>query len=369
MNNRILKIVAAVTLSGAMATGCASTKVTRTTASAPITYKIGQGDAQYASLDYGDRSSRQAMPRSHNPIGGQGRDFDPSRVGRNLYSHQKVGKTYTIMGRSYTPRHDPDYNETGEASWYGPQFHGKPTANGEIFDKNAMTAAHKTLPLNSLVRVTNLDNGRAITVRLNDRGPFIGERMIDLSEAAATVLGYTHDGIANVRVRYLGPANPSAASQVLPRNEPRQAALPQDNLSPAPRPASPYTAPRPASPYSAPRQVAPRDIYEGQPLPQPTAPRLAELPYQDLPPAPRPIVPSLPPVQQYQAPVVPTPTPRYTGPSLPAPISPNSPRRAPEEDLPGGGDITMTIKGPIHIARSTDGYEDPEFIAEPLITQ
>jgi len=364
MYSRLLKIAAVVTLTGTITTGCASTKVTRTTASAPITYKIGQGDAQYASLDYGDRSSRSSMPRSHNPIGGQGRDFDPGRIDRNLYSHQKVGQRYTIMGKSYTPKHDPDYNETGEASWYGPQFHGKPTANGEIFDKNAMTAAHKTLPLNSLVRVTNLDNGRAITVRLNDRGPFIGERMIDLSEAAATALGYTHQGIANVRVRYLGPANPSAGTRVLPPSTPRQAALPRENLTPAPRP----VAPNLGSPYSAPRHVSPHEIYEGPTTPQPTAPRLAELPYEDLP-APRPTVPSLPPVPQYQSPTVPTPTPRYSGPSLPAPIAPNNPRRAPEADLPSGGDITMTIKGPIHIARSTDDYVEPEFIAEPLITR
>lgn len=345
MYNRMLNWVAAVTLAGTMATGCASTSVTKTSSSAPITYKVGQGDAQYASLDRSNRSKRASLPKSYEPAGGQGRDFDPRKIDRTLYSHQKVGKRYTIMGRSYTPKHDPDYNETGGASWYGPGFHGKPTANGETFDKNAMTAAHKTLPLNSMVRVTNLDNGRSVTVRLNDRGPFIGDRIIDMSEAGAKALGYKQDGVTNVRVRYLGPADPSAGTRVFPKSTPRVAALPRENLAPAPR-------------YVAPRSVAPR---------------LAELPRQDLAPAPRPVAQSLPSLPQYQAPnpapMVPTPAPRYAAPSLPAPIARGNPRRAPEADLPSGGDITMTIKGPIHIARSTDETTAPQFIHGPLKTK
>lgn len=335
MYNRMLKWVAVATFTGTMATGCASTSVTKATSSAPITYKIGQGDAQYVSLDRSNRSKRSNLPKSYEPAGGQGRDFDPRKIDRNLYSHQKVGKRYTIMGQSYTPKHDPDYNRTGEASWYGPGFHGKPTANGETFDQNAMTAAHKTLPLNSMVRVTNLNNGRAITVRLNDRGPFLGGRIIDMSEAGAKALGFKHDGVANVRVRYLGPSNPTAGTRVLPQNQPRVASLPLDNLAPAPRVRTP----------------------------QPFAPRVAELPPQTLAPAPRPFVP------QYKAPMVPTPAPRYAAPSLPAPIARSNPRRAPEADLPSGGDITMTIKGPIHIARSTEEDAEPEFIHGPLKTK
>ncbi|WP_233353932.1 septal ring lytic transglycosylase RlpA family protein [Algimonas arctica] len=324
--------------------------MTKTSSSAPITYKVGQGDAQYASLDRSNRSSRPSAPRSYDPAGGQGRDFDPQRIDRTLYSHQKVGNRYTIMGRSYTPKHDPDYNETGQASWYGPGFHGKPTANGETFDKNAMTAAHKTLPLNSMVRVTNLDNGRTIIVRLNDRGPFIGERIIDMSEAAAGALGYTHDGVANVRVRYLGPADPSAGTRVLPRNAPRVASLPRENMKPAPR----YVAPQPM----APRYIDPCEN---------------DRPHERLAPASCKVAQSLPSLPPYQAPnpapVVPTPAPRYAAPSLPNPIARGNPRRAPEADLPSGGDITMTIKGPIHIAGSKDTDLAPEFITGPLKTK
>src|SRR5690606_6879039 len=98
------------------------------------------------------------------------------------------------------------YQETGTASWYGPQFHGQRTASGEIFDESALTAAHPTLPIPSLVQVTNLENGREVIVRVNDRGPFVGERLIDLSRAAAQVLGFESAGHARVHVRYLGPA-------------------------------------------------------------------------------------------------------------------------------------------------------------------
>ena len=120
--------------------------------------------------------------------------------------HQKVGVPYKIKGRWYRPSHDPDYDRTGVASWYGPQFHGKLTANGELFDMNRLTAAHKTLPLPSLVRVTNVENGRSAVLRLNDRGPFAGDRIIDLSRAAAEKLGTRRQGLGRVRVEYLGPA-------------------------------------------------------------------------------------------------------------------------------------------------------------------
>ena len=120
--------------------------------------------------------------------------------------HEKVGVPYKIKGQWYRPAHDPDYDETGVASWYGPNFHGKLTANGEIFDMNRLTAAHKTLPLPSLVRVTNTENGRSAVLRLNDRGPFAGERIIDLSRAAAERLGTRRQGLGRVRVEYLGPA-------------------------------------------------------------------------------------------------------------------------------------------------------------------
>ena len=118
----------------------------------------------------------------------------------------KVGKPYQVAGVWYVPREQPNYDARGIASWYGDQFHMKATANGEVFDMNAVTAAHTTLPLPSMVEVTNLDNGKRLVVRVNDRGPFVDNRIIDLSREAARQLGYDRAGLANVRVRYLGPA-------------------------------------------------------------------------------------------------------------------------------------------------------------------
>lgn len=118
----------------------------------------------------------------------------------------KIGKPYQVGGVWYVPREQPNYDQRGVASWYGDQFHMKATANGELFDMNTLSAAHTTLPLPSLVEVTNLDNGRKIIVRVNDRGPFVNNRIIDLSREAARQLGYDRAGLANVRVRYVGPA-------------------------------------------------------------------------------------------------------------------------------------------------------------------
>lgn len=119
-------------------------------------------------------------------------------------------KPYQIKGIWYYPHPDPDYDIKGIGSWYGEQFHNRRTANGELFDMDLPSAAHKTLPLPSLVEVTNLDNGRKMVVRVNDRGPFIGDRVIDLSKAAADQLGYRRQGVARVRVRYVGPAPKNA---------------------------------------------------------------------------------------------------------------------------------------------------------------
>lgn len=115
----------------------------------------------------------------------------------------KVGKPYTILGQSYTPREDPYYDEVGEASWYGPGFHGRKTANGERFDKYDLTAAHRTLPMPSMVKVTNLENGKSLNLRVNDRGPFAKDRIIDVSKKAARVLGFELQGKAHVRVQFL----------------------------------------------------------------------------------------------------------------------------------------------------------------------
>lgn len=120
--------------------------------------------------------------------------------------YYKVGNPYQINGVWYYPKEDATYDETGIGSWYGPQFHGKQTANGEVFDMNEVTAAHPTLPMPSLVRVTNLENGRSIVVRMNDRGPYANGRIIDLSRRSAQLLGFERQGTAKVRVQYVGPA-------------------------------------------------------------------------------------------------------------------------------------------------------------------
>lgn len=128
-------------------------------------------------------------------------DEEGGRDGRRM-----IGEPYKVGGRWFHPREDEDYDETGLASWYGPGFHGKPTANGERFDQNGLTAAHPTLPLPSYVRVTVVDSGKSAVLRLNDRGPFKRGRIIDVSYAAAKKLGFKHRGTAKVRVEYLGPA-------------------------------------------------------------------------------------------------------------------------------------------------------------------
>jgi rare lipoprotein A len=118
-----------------------------------------------------------------------------------------VGQPYQVGGRTYYPREDFDYDRTGTASWYGSDFHGRRTANGETYDMNALTAAHTTLPMPTIVRVTNLDNGRSVVVRVNDRGPFIDGRIIDLSRAGARELGFEGQGIARVRVTVMREAS------------------------------------------------------------------------------------------------------------------------------------------------------------------
>lgn len=120
--------------------------------------------------------------------------------GRGTY---KVGKAYDIDGKTYYPAENWSYDEVGMASWYGPGFHGRPTASGELYDQNATSAAHPTLPLPSIVRVTNLANGKEVIARVNDRGPFAHNRIIDLSKGAARQIGLDISGTAKVRVQLL----------------------------------------------------------------------------------------------------------------------------------------------------------------------
>lgn len=156
-------------------------------------------------------------------------------------------RPYQIRGRWYHPEEQPDYDETGMASWYGDQFHGRPTATGERFDMNALTAAHKTLPLPGLVEVTNLANGRRVVLRVNDRGPFVDGRIIDLSRGAADALDLRRAGVGEVRVRYLGRAPRQGGGTALQYAE--AAPPPPQPVAPDPTPylpeARPTSAPTP----------------------------------------------------------------------------------------------------------------------------
>lgn len=118
----------------------------------------------------------------------------------------QVGKPYEIRGKWYYPKEQPNYRKVGMASWYGPNFHGRLTANGEVYDQYSLSAAHPTLPLPSYARVTNMENGAQVIVRVNDRGPFSKKRIIDLSARASELLGYQKQGLAKVKVEYVGKA-------------------------------------------------------------------------------------------------------------------------------------------------------------------
>ncbi|QDZ13194.1 septal ring lytic transglycosylase RlpA family protein [Devosia ginsengisoli] len=147
--------------------------------------------AAFSSSEYGVGVSPRVTTNPNPPKGG---------------GRYQVGKPYTVRGKVYTPAEQPDYVASGDASWYGADFHGRRTANGEIFSANAITGAHPTLPLPSYVRVTNQANGRSVIVRVNDRGPYMRGRIMDLSYRAASMLGYVNNGHTQIRAEYVGPA-------------------------------------------------------------------------------------------------------------------------------------------------------------------
>jgi len=131
----------------------------------------------------------------------------------------KVGSPYQVGGVWYYPQEQPAYDETGIASWYGMDYDGHLTADGEVFDRNAVSGAHPTLPMPVNVRVTNLQNGRSLVVRVNDRGPYVNGRILDLSEHAADLLGFRLNGLARVRVTYIGRANLTGPGLASPADE------------------------------------------------------------------------------------------------------------------------------------------------------
>lgn len=144
-------------------------------------------------------------------FGGERTTYDVTQKPTAETAHYKVGRPYKIKGEWYHPKEDYRYDETGIASWYGGNFHNKLTANGEIYNKHELTAAHKTLQMPSLARVTNLENGRSVVVRINDRGPYVSGRIIDMSKRAAELLGFQKQGVAKVRVQVLADESKSIA--------------------------------------------------------------------------------------------------------------------------------------------------------------
>ena len=165
---------------------------------APILAACGGGGlgatvnrAAFSSSEYGVGVSPRVTTNPNPPKGG---------------GRYQVGRPYTVRGNTYVPAEDPDYVAMGDASWYGADFHGRRTANGEIFSANAITGAHPTLPLPSYVRVTNQANGRSVIVRVNDRGPYMPGRIMDLSYRAASMLGYVNNGHTQIKAEYVGPA-------------------------------------------------------------------------------------------------------------------------------------------------------------------
>ncbi|OYQ37722.1 hypothetical protein CHU95_00755 [Niveispirillum lacus] len=184
----------------------------------------------------------------------------------------KVGNPYQIDGVWYYPRVDYGYNETGIASWYGPGFHTKLTANGEQYNENELTAAHQTLPMPSLVRVTNLENGRSIVVRINDRGPFVSGRIIDMSRRGAQLLGFDQQGTAKVRVEILAEESRAIAAAAMNASSQVAGVSPDGGPVPqaAPRPRVTVEAtplPPTAGAQAAPGSAIPPRVAQAAPVP------------------------------------------------------------------------------------------------------
>lgn len=177
--------------SGAPSVGAEGEIVDLATRPTDISNGATAGEEFFSAAAYGVAASPRVATGPRLPRGG---------------GYLKVGSPYVVKGRRYYPTRNPKPVQTGRASWYGAAFHGRKTANGEVYDMNHLTAAHKTMPLPSYARVTNVANNRSVIVRVNDRGPFSNNRIIDLSKRAADLLDYTHAGTAKVRVEYVGPA-------------------------------------------------------------------------------------------------------------------------------------------------------------------
>ena len=202
------------------------------------------------------------------------------QFGDNRHAHYQVGRphytvaAYQVNGVWYHPKVDYQYDQTGTASWYGPGFDRQATADGEIYDMNQLSAAHKTLPLPSMVEVTNLQNGRSLQLRVNDRGPFVGDRLIDVSRRSAQLLGFETTGTTPVRVRILKDESIQVAAAAM-RGELGAVAVAEAPhvIRTAALTAAPRVAPRPAIQLAAgvPPSLRAAEVIAG-PLPQHVAP-------------------------------------------------------------------------------------------------
>lgn len=276
--------------------------------------------------------------------------------GQKKSPYVKLGQSYKVLGEWHVPRFQPDYDEEGMASWYGPGFHGGKTANGEPYNQHAMTAAHRTLPLPSIVRVTMVDTGKSAIVRINDRGPFSKGRIIDLSKAAASEIGMLQRGTAKVRVQYMlaesqrfaellaqgrEPSSINIASEVLPYAGSTQYAAAEiedkanrpvndrswwDDLSPVGT-ANAAEPPRPLY-EDAPRDAAPTQNVASRELTPP-----ATLPPPAAQPAPAEMPPAAPAPSVFDA--MANAPPATAPPTVPRALDPPPQQQEPPSALPG----------------------------------
>jgi rare lipoprotein A len=282
---RVARVVSAIFIS-ALLGGCASDPV-------KVTYvkkKPAQAKEYFAEKEYGVKASPRVVAVANIP--GVKMKRMPRGGGRD-----QVGKPYKIRGKWYYPKEDLGYDRKGMASWYGDAFHGRKTANGEIYDMNQLSAAHPTMPLPSYAKVTNTKNGHSIIVRVNDRGPYAHGRIIDMSKRAAQMLDYTGSGVAQVRVQYVGraPLDGQDDQYLL-------ASFVPGNGSPMADPVQPNVMVASAEPAADLPGVASATAFEGEEVLQPASTQadpFAVIEAADVP-AVGPVVPDKPIVEQIE---------------------------------------------------------------------
>lgn len=197
---------------GAAFSKAAHTVIKRNSVRLLVVTALGVTLAACASPTPSSKPKKQSATKEYFPESKYGVKASPRVAGGNGEAmprgggRDQTGKPYKIRGKWYHPKEDKRYAKSGKASWYGSAFHGRLTANGEVYDMAHLTAAHPTMPLPSYARVTNVANGSSVIVRVNDRGPYHDNRIIDLSQKAAEMLDYADTGTANVKVEYVGRA-------------------------------------------------------------------------------------------------------------------------------------------------------------------